>query len=178
MVNRVLYIEGTKEDTNGDLREGFRTLLEQKLKGKMPRLVMGNSKDETLSFFNNERLNVKYKQRDVMIDSDGVEQEKAREVREKKSPALFLMVQEMEAWFLSQPEILDERFGIAVSKKIPAGDVKTIDDPSGKLYKWTKDCKMPYHKVHHGVALLKKLKLSELENKFPDVKRLVSVLSN
>ena len=178
MVNKVLYIEGTKDDTNGNLREGFRILLEQKLKGNMPRLVMGNGKEETMSYFENERLNAKYTHRHVIVDSDAAESDKNREGREKKSPALFLMVQEMEAWFLSQPQILDECFGIAVSKKIPAGEVVSINDPSDKLQQWTKDCKMPYHKVHHGVALLKKLKLSELENKFPDVKRLVSVLSN
>jgi hypothetical protein len=155
LVNRVLYIEGTKDDTNGDLREGFRILLEQKLKGKMPRLVMGNGKEETMNFFNNERLNVKYTHRNVVVDSDATELEKSREEREKRAPDLFFMVQEMEAWFLSQPEILDERFGVAVSKKIPSGDVTNIPDPSDKLYQWTKDCKMPYHKVHHGVLCLK-----------------------
>ena len=139
---------------------------------------MGNGKDETMSYFQNEKLNVKYTDRMVMIDSDAPEKTEAREQREKKSPTLFLMVQEMEAWFISQPAILDDCFGVHVSKKIPGGEVTNIADPSDKLYEWTKVCKMPYHKVHHGVALLKKLKLSELENKFPDVKRLVSALSN
>ena len=177
-MNRILYIEGTKDDTNGNLREGFRILLEQKLKGKMPRLVMGNGKAETMSYFENEKLNAKYTDRMVMVDSDAPEKPETRILREKKSPALFLMIQEMEAWFLSQPAILDDCFGAPVSKKIPGGEVTDIADPSDKLYELTKVCKMPYHKVHHGVALLKKLKLSELENKFPDVKRLVSALSN
>ena len=177
-MNRVLYIEGTKDDTNGDLREGFRVLLEQKLKGKMPRLVMGNGKAETISYFSNEKLNAKYTNRLVMIDSDAPEKTLIREIREKKEPEIFLMVQEMEAWFISQPAILDECFGVSVSKKIPGGEVTSIDNPSDKLYEWTKVCKRPYHKVHHGVALLKKLKLTELENKFPDVKRLINALSN
>ncbi len=178
MVSKVLYIEGTKDDTNGDLREGFRFLLEQKLKGKMPRLVMGNGKDETVGYFSNERLNAKYKHRSLLIDSDKAESKEEREKREKDSATVYFMVQEMETWFFSQPQILDEVFGIKVSAKITNADITSINDPSDKLMAWTQGCKMPYHKVHHGVKLLKQLNLAELEQKFPDIKRLVKSLEN
>lgn len=177
MVNKVLYIEGTRDDTNGDLREGFRILLEQKLKGKMPRIFMCNGKSETIEYYRNPKVNARYQHVSALIDSDTHETADQRQTREAASPSVYLMVQEMETWFLSQPSILDDSFKINISDKITTSDITTINDPSDKLVTWTRQCKIPYHKVHHGVKLLKQLNLAELENKFPDVKRLIETLS-
>ena len=47
----VLYIEGTSEDTNGDLRSGFSSLFSQKLGGQMPKIRMADGKSQAISKF-------------------------------------------------------------------------------------------------------------------------------
>src|SRR5580704_5469646 len=49
----ILFIEGTRDDTNGDLRVGFANLFQQILFGKMPRIVMGDDNQETINKFKN-----------------------------------------------------------------------------------------------------------------------------
>ena len=43
-----LYIEGSANTANGNLRIAFSKLLEKELKGNMPRIVMGDSKSHTI----------------------------------------------------------------------------------------------------------------------------------
>ena len=47
----VLYIEGTTDDTNGDLRQGFSSLLSQELEDLMPRIKMTDSKSQAINKF-------------------------------------------------------------------------------------------------------------------------------
>lgn len=45
MVRKILFIEGTTDDTNGDLRKGFRILFEKKLKKNIPKLNLVMTKN-------------------------------------------------------------------------------------------------------------------------------------
>jgi len=89
------------------------------------------------------------------------------------------MIQETEAWFLSQPQLLDEFFGEAISTKIPDRDPQDISKPNKELQKWTRQSpKGKYHKVRHAVELLKKLDAEKLRNDFPDVNQLILTLTH
>lgn len=67
------------------------------------------------------------------------------------------MVQEMEAWFLSQPKILDQYYKVELSKKLPKPSPQHISNPCAILKQHTqksKSKKGTYHKIKHGVDLL------------------------
>jgi hypothetical protein len=175
----VLYIEGTTDDTNGDLRQGFSHLLSQKLEGNMPRIKMADGKSQAIAKFkkpfpgDNPLL---------IIDSDQPDSYRSAFLESenlvKQSVKVFFMVQEMEAWFLSQPDILDEFYNHKISQKIRRAPME-IENPSDELIKLTKNIpkKEHYHKVRHGVELLKMLNLGHLMNNFADVNNLVELLS-
>jgi len=55
-MKKVLIIEGTKDESNGILRQGFNKLLSQKLKGSMPRIIMGEGKTQAIKKFKNYRI--------------------------------------------------------------------------------------------------------------------------
>ena len=50
---KVLIIEGATDTRNGILRQGFHKLLVQKLEGKMPRIIMGEGKKQSIDKFLN-----------------------------------------------------------------------------------------------------------------------------
>ncbi len=176
----ILFIEGTNDDTNGDLRNGFATLLEKRLKGRMPRIVMGEGKEQTIKKFQNEKRTTK---KFLLIDLDAPKEKRTEVLHELKlqdeEANAFFMIQAVEAWFFSQPEILDEWFGEAISKKIPNKDPQEISKPDEELQKWTRlSPKGKYHKVRHAVELLKQLDVKKLQKDFPDVEQLFSTLNN
>jgi len=173
----ILYIEGTADDTNGDLRQGFSTLLAQKLQSKMPRIKMTDGKSQAINTFKHPLPNHNPL---LIIDLDKPEEHKngllKKEKLEIEKDKIFFMVQEMEAWFLSQPSILDEFYNYPISKKIKRNP-KEIDNPSDVLADLTKGTKKgKYHKVNHGVELLKQLNLDTLMKNFSDVENLVKTL--
>ncbi|MCD4820154.1 MAG: DUF4276 family protein [Candidatus Cloacimonetes bacterium] len=178
MVNKILFIEGTKDDTNGDLREGFSKLLSQKLSGNMPRIKMGNNlKSTTRVFLNNKLSKIEY----LLIDLDEKKSEKKNKLREhclyQQKDKVFFMIQEMESWFLSQPEILDKFYGEILSKKINSETYQEIEKPAKFLQKITINSKKrKYHKVKHGVELLKRLDANKLENSSSEFKNLITIL--
>lgn len=94
------------------------------------------------------------------------------------------MIQEMENWFLSQPDILDEYYGKdltikkAISEKLPKKKASDIEHPDEKLQELTKNTKRgAYHKIRHGVELLKKLDATKLEKDIPEFKKLIEKLT-
>ncbi len=179
MVGKVLIIEGTSDETNGSLRKGFRMLLEKKLSGKMPQIIMGDSTKESIDGF----LTQDYKGRDkiLLIDLDKDESFVDKIITEHKlkdqSHIVCFMIQEMEAWFLSQPDMLDKYYGTAISKKISNKHAKDIPNPDEFLQDVTRKAgKKVYHKVKDGARLLEKLDLAKLETDFKDVEKLVGLL--
>ena len=170
----VLFIEGTTDDTNGDLRQGFENLLKKELAEKMPRIKLGNGITQTIDKFSNTE-GVKF----LLIDLDGNAESKAERCKKLNLPEslTFFMVQAMEAWFLSQPDILNDFY--KKDLKIPQKHASEIDKPDRELRKLTKNSdKKEYHKVRHAVELLSKLDVKKLKNDFPDFNNLIDVLKN
>lgn len=174
---KYLFIEGTANEENGKLAQGFHKLLVQKLQGKMPRIKMANGKSETIQTFKKSQLSPdKY----LLIDLDAPEEQKNTDLKtndlETDATRCFYMIQEMEAWFLSQPDILDVHFRAKISDKIKRPPME-IPHPDVFLQKITKDSpKGIYHKVEDGTALLEKLNADQLMHSFNDFSELVKML--
>ena len=171
---KYLFIEGGTDTRNGNLRDGFSKLLERKLKGKMPRIVMGNGKNETIDKFKNFKG-----ENYLLIDLDAPEERKIEDLKEnglfKNKDVVYYMIQEMEAWFLSQPETLDKFYNENISKKLKKKDAKLFSEPDKELFKLTNG---RYHKVIHGARILTLLDADKLINDFPDFKALITGLNN
>lgn len=178
MVNRgdYLFIEGTRDISNGDLREGFRKLLEKKVKGNMPRISMGQGKEQTVAKYlhsTDARLLC-----DLDNSSEYIESDLRKYGLEKKRETVFYMIQEMESWFLSQPTILDMFYKEDISKHIPKKPAETISEPDKELQNLTKNSrKGKYHKVRHGAQLLQMLDADRLYAESEEFKRLVNNLN-
>jgi hypothetical protein len=184
---KILFIEGSRDETNGDLAEGFKILLEKKLTGKMPRIVMGNGKNETVDKFLNIQIHSKAfagVKRYVLVDLDKAGDEKTIEQDRKNyklnghKRASFYMIQEMEAWFISQAEkVLNGYYKVDVSRRIPKKKANEFSNPDEKISEWLRPLKREYRKVEDGVELLKLLDIEKLQTDFPDVKNLITELS-
>jgi len=176
MVNRrYLFIEGAKDTTNGDLREGFRKLLEKKVKGKMPTISMGEGKSQTIDKFKNSEDSK------LLCDLDKPSSDREDDLKKcglmNKKESVFYMIHEMEAWFISQPTVLDKFYGSLISDKLAKKSATEVFEPDKELQRITKDTKKGiYHKIRHGTELLKLLDVDKLSNDFPDFKRLVECL--
>lgn len=176
---KYLFIEGTSNEENGKLAQGFHKLLLQKLKGKMPRIKMANGKSEAVQTFKKSKLSPdKY----LLVDLDAPEENRTEDIRkndlETENSRCFYMIQEMEAWFLSQPGILDTYFKSKISIKIKR-PAKEIPNPDEFLQSITKSTpKGTYHKVEDGTALLQMLDANQLMQTFNDFSALVKRLGD
>lgn len=181
---KILFIEGESNSPNGDLRQGFSKLLEKRVEGNLPKINLGGGKSQTVRKFVKNKLDAGSLL--LLIDLDRPEEEKEQDLRENdllsKKEDVFYMVQEMESWFLSQPDVLDSFFGLddqrkKVSDKLSKRKVTEIGDPKEALKNATKNSKRGvYHEIKHGVELLKLLDAKQLENSFVDFKNLVERL--
>ena len=91
---------------------------------------------------------------------------------------VFYMIQEMEAWILSQPNVLDKFYCEALSKHIPKKHAVLIAEPDRELQNITRNSrKGKYHKVRHGAQLLQMLDAERLYANFADFKRLIDELN-
>ena len=183
-LRKILFIEGVSDSPNGNLRQGFEKLLSKKLTGKMPKINMGGSKNRVRDQFLNNRLDGIPL---LLVDLDANEDQRELDLEKNKltnyRDSIFFMVQEMESWFLSQPDMLDEYYGPTktnkkISDSIPKRIPADIPNPKELLKKATKDLNKGevYHEVKHAVDLLLRLDASKLENDFPDFKRLIEQL--
>lgn len=180
----ILFIEGEPNSPNGDLRQGFVKLLEKKLKGKLPKIILGGGKTQTIDKFLNNKL-----QADeflLLIDLDGPKSLRATDLKTHKLDVefekVFYMIQEMEAWFLSQPEILDHFFGLdrngkIVSEKISGRKPHEIPDPKEELFRITQNPRDggrgEYKVIKHAVELLKLLDADKLMKDSADFRKLI-----
>jgi hypothetical protein len=73
----------------------------------MPRIVMGDSREQTIRKFQNEKRTTK---KFLLIDLDAPKVKRTEVLYELKlqdaEVNTFFMIQETEAWFLSQPQLL------------------------------------------------------------------------
>jgi len=174
----VIIIEGTKDASNGDLREGFNKLFAHDLKGVMPRIIMGEGKSQAINKFRH------LPEATLLCDLDSTneaiidEDLQMHNILDRKSD-VFYMIAEMEAWFISQPQILDDFFAEKISLKIIKKPAKQFLNPDEYLQQLTKNTKKgTYHKVRHGVELLKRLDAEQLKKDFPEYGDLISCLRN
>jgi len=183
-VRKTLFIEGEPETPNGNLRQGFEKLFAQKLTGKLPRIKLGGGKKSVVDqFLNNNFEGISF----LLFDLDAPEEKREEDLQKnklaKQGENVFYMIQEMESWFLSQPDILNEFYGISttgkkVSEKITLKRPAEIANPKEELKRITNGLnnKGVYQEIKHAVPLLKLLDATKLENDFPDFKRLIEKL--
>lgn len=175
MVRSYLFIEGTTDTSNGNLRQGFNKLLVKKLAGKMPTISMGDGKKQTIDKFKNSSNS------NMLCDLDAPKTKIADDLKENGisdyADSVFFMVQEMEAWFISQPEILDQFYNSKISTKLAKKHASLFEEPDKELQRITRDtARKTYHKVNHGAQLLKLLDIDKLMEDFPEFKRLIDKL--
>ena len=142
----------------------------------MPTISMGDGKQQTINKFLNSAGSK------LLCDLDAPSSEVASDLNNFKitsrKDAVFYMIQEMEGWFLSQPLILDEFYNIKISEKLTVKHGNLFEHPDKELQRLTKGCKKgTYHKVQHGVELLKLLDSKKLAMDFSDFKRLIESLA-
>ena len=150
-----LLIEGDKELTRG-FNAFFRAHIDELRKRDVTlKIALCGDKGRTKKLC--DRLREEY-QKDLylsLIDSDGPPP-KVMNVDE------FFMVQEMESWFLADPNLLENYFGRDFNAKaIPGRPIEDIPDPVGVLQLAVKNTKKgSYLKVKHGADLLARLKFT------------------
>ncbi|HFA48362.1 MAG TPA: DUF4276 family protein, partial [Bacteroidetes bacterium] len=165
--------------SNGTLSQGFHKLIKQLLEGNMPRIIMGNGKSQAINKFKKNKLSdLSY----LLIDLDDEEKQKETQLTEldlkDQEDIVFFMIQEMEAWFISQPKILDQYYKEKISTKLPKTNPKKIKDPVAILENLTRKTKKgKYHKVRHGTSLLELLNAGDLKSSFEEFNRMVSEIS-
>lgn len=214
MVTITIYLEGGVLENLNDaaqtsnntlrLREGFSKLLRQVLLEEDYNLEIkpsGGYKSAAKRF---KELKEDQKETVLLIDLDAPKTEKPQKLKEldlvsfKKE--VFFMVQEMEAWILSQPDKIElfaqnEQFiikskskGVAENNLIKGKDIEEIEKPSEKLStifvqhfqvekqrrgKAPKAKKRNYGKLKDAPSLLELLDLETLRASFEDVENLI-----
>lgn len=178
------------------LRESFYYLLSQNHSPSQFKLEVeiGGGFKQTIKFFKAQLQ----KGQDVylLIDLDGNRMQKKQKLHEFEltdkiyENRVFFMIQEMEAWMLSQPDKIEDCFQHLkrMKKDRKLEDDSTIKDkhpenivkPSEKIgillgryfrvIKRGKERKKKYKKLNDGPILLQSLDLNRLENLFKDVK--------
>lgn len=183
MPKYVLFVEGSANTNNGDLRNGFGKLLAQANR-PMPQIIMADDTAGAVRRFRleTEKANSIVERVLLLIDLDGPEptrdawlaQHHLLPYREK----VFFMVQKMEAWFLAQPAVLHEFYAPRLPHALPRTAPTQVLHPDRALVRCTNGHAKQgaYHKTRDGARLLSLLSLSSLQVAFTDVARLVAAL--
>ncbi len=178
MVERKLYLEGESSGKGAFLRQSFSELFKRKVE-RMPRIKLGGSSNETVKAFLNSRVDEKNW---LLIDLDGPEEQRTTRLKNNKlverEDVCFFMIQEMESWFLSQPNVLGHFYGLDF-KSLEHKRAEQISNPCKELKFLTNksSSKGEYSKLDHDFKLLPLLNMDELENAFSDVKNLIVALN-
>ena len=184
---KTLYVEGTQDLDNGNLRKAFSSLLEKELLGEMPKIIMGDGIRQTVDKFMTKPM-APNEQRYLLIDSDEYltpesrttlisgynESAKTNRVISLDENNTFFMVQEAEAWILSQPEVLKD-FKVSTAS-LPKRNVMEISKPSEELSRLYRKSNKEYHKVSEFSKLFPKLDTSKLIDYFSEFDRLIKTL--
>lgn len=146
----------------------------------MPSFKMGGNTSESKKKFENQNGKAY-----LLIDLDGPDSTKSKRLNDyskEKRECVFFIIQEMEAWFLSQPEVLEAYFN--PNQKQPANlsylrnqNPTQIVEPEKALSCLVrKHFKRNYHKVNDGMRLLANLNAKQLMQSFPEFNRLITTL--
>ena len=211
MVTITIFIEGgnLNDATSGTetLRESFRKLLAPKSSTQQFRLIIemrGPNNQTIKDFKNNMDANPDSL---ILLDLDDVPTEKQNKLTvwglNEQEHRVFLMIQAMESWILSQPDKLEKYVAenyVNPQRRKPETNlseddilkekiVQEIEKPDMKLNtllqryffveKRGKKKKIKYaSKITHGAAMLALLEIELLKITFPEVKRLTEKLDN
>lgn len=185
-MQKKLYIEGTTDTDNGSLKIAFAKLLEKKFKGKMPRIVMGDGRSQTITKFCTAPM-----QPDevcfLLIDSDKYPFDASKEcsefieeipniVQECTIENTFFMIQEVESWLLSQPDVIKEKAKIIIPEH-PISFLISLHKPSEKLQSYYQQQHRAYHKVSEFVKIFPYMDIDKLQKDYSDFERLLKALS-
>lgn len=183
-LKKILFVEGEPNTPNGDLRQGFTKLLEKRIGRSLPKITLGGGKYQTIKKLLKNKLEADLVL--LLVDLDKPEEQREQDLKDNDLLAnkenVFYMIQELESWFLSQPDVLDRFFGVdlnkkKVSDKLTKKKITEIDDPKRELKNATKGSKRgEYHEIRHCVELLKLLDPTQLEDSFTDFKKLIERL--
>jgi len=210
MVNISIFIEGGIIPNDNDsartiensakLRESFYTILSQVIPPDSFKLTirLGGGIMKTINIF---KLKIaKDKNSILLVDLDDFKNKKDKKIEnfglEKYKANVFFMVQEMEAWILSQIDKVDtfyrrryvrkeETTSLSEFHKIKNTDFEKIRKPSivlkeilGKYFRTQRDKKKKYGKLKDGAELLSILDAPELRKIFSDLNELVLTIKN
>ncbi len=175
-----ILFEGTSATSTGNLRQALRKLLEQVNPKQKFEIILGDDKGGTVRKFKQLILD-SGNSKALLVDLDADESKRSTALQTHQLSGFqhcFFMVQEMEAWFFSQPEVLQTYYGKDLKLgSYGKGDASRIANPSDVLASLTfKTKKGKYHKVQHACDLLPKLSLTQLQKDFKDVAELVKLL--
>ena len=200
MVNVSIFIEGgvlpnenvsvQTLDNSEKLRESFYSIFSQLLSPNKfnIRIKKGSSNKQTVRFF--KKKIIEKKKSLLLIDLDGKKNEKNNRITDfdltDYSENVFFMVQEMEAWIISQINKIDEHYKnrfirkheeikLSEHEKIRNKHPEEITKPStvlkeilGKYFKTKSNIKKKYGKLKDGADLLSILDAGKLKDTFAD----------
>ncbi|MCF8372750.1 MAG: DUF4276 family protein [Bacteroidales bacterium] len=209
MVDVTIFIEGgvlphdnvavQTIDNSHRLRESFHQIFSQIIDPGSFNLNVqqGSGFQQTINFFKS-RIKNNHKVF-LLIDLDMPKSKKAEKIKylnlEDQNGYVFFMVQEMEAWILSQPDKIDKYYSLKYTRK---GKTKKIEDDSQLVGKHPEDIHKPsrvlrallkryysyqirgkkkkkgYEKLKDGPDLLSRLDATKLASTFSDLKELAS----
>jgi hypothetical protein len=184
MAKCIIFIEGSRNTDNGDLRAGFGKLLGQAKLLHMPRIVMCDDTANAIRKFEQETAKPQSEFDHVLllVDLDGPSATRTAWLAAKKLTShtdhIFFMVQKMEAWFLAQPTLLTDFYKPKLTHALPRPAPEQVPHPDRVLEQCTKghEKKGSYHKTKHGFRLLAESHLPTLRAAFPDVARLLAAI--
>ena len=207
MVNISIFIEGgalqndnvnvQTIDNSEKLRESFHLILSQVISSDKFNITtkLGSSNKQTIKFFKKKIQNNKNSL--LLIDLDGNKSQKANRISEfgliDYYNKVFFMVQEMEAWIISQINVVDSYYEdkytrkksdkiLSEHKKIKNIHPEDIKKPSvvlkeilGQYFsrRDNKNRNKKYSKVKDGAELLSLLDSNELRKTFTDFDDLI-----
>lgn len=183
MAECVIFVEGSRNTDNGDLRNGFGRLIRQANLRQMPLIVMCDDMHGAIRKFEQEtaKPNSAFRRVLLLVDLDGPSASRVSwlvnhglTLHEER---IFFMVQKMEAWFLAQPTMVHDFYLPKLAHALPKAAPELVPHPDRVLEHCTTGTrKGRYHKTNHGALLLARLQLADLQASFPDVARLLKAL--
>lgn len=183
----------TVENTT-HLREGFNKLLNSKLN------IINLRIQAEPAYSITNAVQIRKEGAFLLIDLDGSKSEKQKRLEDNNlldiQAFVFFMVQRMEAWIISQPEVIEEVFKDikTTDKSVAEDELIKGKDPQELLYpdwilntvlqrffsyeKGGKLKKLKYLKLKHSPSLIAKLNIDSLCETFEDVQQLMDKITS
>jgi hypothetical protein len=124
---------------------------------------------------NPDALNILLKDSEEPLPSDPATLCTKLGIDESRSEQVFWMVEQMESWFLADPEALEEYYGLSPGTIRATQNVEAIPraEVKQRLKQATKSTtKGEYDKVRHAPHLLKKLDPAKVQKRAPNCRKL------